>query len=704
MIPQLSTPTLDGNSVTEKREQLVAYFKNTWSTYDSLFSLINHDDAYFLRPEPLRHPLIFYFGHTATFYINKLVLGKYIEKRVNGRLEAICAVGVDEMSWDDLNSEHYDWPSVDEVRDYRKKVYQLVLDLINTMELTLPISQNSLAWVILMGCEHERIHLETSSVIMRMLSLKWLRGAEAWQPCTLSDDAQENCLIAIEQQTIALGKKPDDKTFGWDNEYGTLAVKVDKFKASKYLVSNQEFMAFVNAEGYQNQQFWCDEGKAWLQYTQAKMPRFWRFDNGDYYQRNLLDEIPLPMNWPVEVNFLEAKAFCQWYQNKSEGYIRLPTEAEWNCLRESFTEVKAKTGNLSNLELAHYASSCPVNQFQHGEFFDVVGNVWQWTETPIDGFPGFKVHPLYDDFSTPTFDGKHNLIKGGSWISTGNEALASSRYAFRRHFFQHAGFRYIESDKAEVSQESVNEFEIDENICQQLDCYFGDNRLAFDDYSGQITRFIKNLLENNEINTKRLLNLGCSVGRIAFDLSNTFESIDAVDFSARTIQHAVKLQSGSCVRYTSIFEGEICDYKEIKLEQVIPHVNKGGIQFSQGDGCNLKAVFQSYDVVFIQHALEKSYDPAALLRNVISRLNPIGIVIILSDFNYQIEHTPMSKRLSGLKVNGENVFANEALTSHLGDKFDYIGHEELYRVVAKSARNFNVDKCQISAWQLKQIL
>lgn len=51
----------------------------------------------------------------------------------------------------------------------------------------------------------------------------------------------------------------------------------------------------------------------------------------------------------------------------------------------------------------------------------------------------------YTMISTPTFDGKHNLIKGGSWISTGNLALKSSRYAFRRHFFQHAGFRYVVS-------------------------------------------------------------------------------------------------------------------------------------------------------------------------------------------------------------------------------------------------------------------
>ena len=51
--------------------------------------------------------------------------------------------------------------------------------------------------------------------------------------------------------------------------------------------------------------------------------------------------------------------------------------------------------------------------------------------------------PIYDDFTVPTFDDRHNLMKGGSWISCGNEAVTGSRYAFRRHFFQHAGFRYV---------------------------------------------------------------------------------------------------------------------------------------------------------------------------------------------------------------------------------------------------------------------
>ncbi len=702
MITQLSSPTLDSPSVAEKRQELIAYFKNTWSTYESLFSLINHDEAYFLRPERLRHPLIFYFGHTATFYINKLLLGKFISQRVNSRLEAICAVGVDEMSWDDLNSEHYDWPSVEEVRNYRSEVYQLVLNLIENMELTLPIRQDSLAWIILMGCEHERIHLETSSVIMRMLPLRWLSADNAWQSCSESSPAPENSLVSVAAQTITLGKKSQDQTFGWDNEYGALEVDVAEFKASKYLVSNQEFLTFVEAKGYQSKHYWCQEGQAWLQFSQAEMPRFWRYENNQYFQRNLTSEMPLPLDWPVEVSYLEAKAFCQWRQSQGDSYIRLPTEAEWACLRANVVGEQSQWREApGNIDLAYYASSCPVNRFGHGDFFDVIGNVWQWSESAIDGFPGFKVHPLYDDFSTPTFDGKHNLIKGGSWISTGNETLASSRYAFRRHFFQHAGFRYVESHTADSPQTKVNEFETDKNICQQLDCYFGAQSLAYEDYGQQIVTHIKTLLKSNTVQTKRLLNLGCSVGRVAFELSENFDHIDAVDFSARTIQHGVQLQTGGSVRYTKTIEGEICQYHELKLIDAVPHSKSERILFSQGDGCNLKDIFQGYDVVFVQHALEASYDPASLLCNAISRLKPSGLLIILSDYHYQSQYAEQSKWLSGMKVNGENVFALEALCSRLAPKFDLINQHELFRVMDESARNFTVDKCQMTTWRMK---
>ena len=120
------------------------------------------------------------------------------------------------------------------------------------------------------------------------------------------------------------------------------------------------------------------------------------------------------------------------------------TEDQWYLLLESTKHKLSLENQKGNLDLKEFASPCPVDLYKNGDFFDSTGNIWQWTRTPIYPFEGFKVHELYKDFTTPTFDDRHNLMKGGSFISTGNEADSSSIYAFRRHFYQHAGCRYIE--------------------------------------------------------------------------------------------------------------------------------------------------------------------------------------------------------------------------------------------------------------------
>lgn len=707
-------PLLNGKSISAKRAELKSYFQQTWAEYESLFSLINDDNAYYLRPEPLRHPLIFYFGHTASFYINKLMLGKFISKRVNSKLEAICAVGVDEMSWDDLNSEHYDWPSVNEVRNYRKDVAELVEHLIDEMPLSLPIKQDSFAWIILMGCEHERIHIETSSVIMRMLPLHYLTATQRWSTCQQMGAAPSNELLTIKGRVIQFGKAESDDTFGWDNEYGYAQLSVHDFSTSKFLVSNQEFLSFVKDKGYQQNDLWTEEGQQWLAFTKAVMPHFWFKKTNDhnedvYWQRNLLNETPLPLNWPVEVNYLEAKAFCQWMNRKKNAcenkFIRLPTEAEWLCLRDNvdgdLTSWETTPANLNN---EAYASSCPIDQFEHNGIFDVIGNVWQWTESAIDGFQGFEVHPLYDDFSTPTFDGKHNLIKGGSWISTGNEAMKNSRYAFRRHFFQHAGFRYVQSEVKELPNLADNHYENDAEICQQLHAQYGQARsampLAIKHYSQQITDELIKCIDKYHIKTDACLDLGCSVGKTSFILAPHFKQIDAVDFSARYIRHGVRLQQGGSVRYTLENEGDIVDFYEFSLEEVGLPCSEN-ILFSQGDISNLKKGLTGYDMILAQHVLEKNYDPRLFLQDVHSRLNSNGLLIIVSSYDFDEQHTSKEKWLGGLKVNGENVTGFEGLSLALMPHFTLLEQQQLTRPIKINRRNFTLSFPQLSIWQLK---
>lgn len=70
----------------------------------------------------------------------------------------------------------------------------------------------------------------------------------------------------------------------------------------------------------------------------------------------------------------------------------------------------------------------------------------QWCEDRLAALPHSRgVHPMYDDFSTPCYDGEHQVIMGGSFVSTGDEASVFARFHFRPHFFQHAGFRVVSS-------------------------------------------------------------------------------------------------------------------------------------------------------------------------------------------------------------------------------------------------------------------
>src|SRR5690242_8292873 len=207
------TPDLSGDNVEAKREEIRRYFHATLDRYEQLFETLHGEEAYFKKPISLRHPLIFYLGHTSTFFTNKLMLAGLITERINPKMESMFAVGVDEMSWDDLDTTHYDWPSVEEVRAYRKTVRNTVDRLISETPLSLPIGWNSPWWTIMMGIEHERIHLETSSVLIRQHQLEYVRNHSAWQPCRKSGQAPQNQLVDVSAGDVHLGKKKIDSTY-----------------------------------------------------------------------------------------------------------------------------------------------------------------------------------------------------------------------------------------------------------------------------------------------------------------------------------------------------------------------------------------------------------------------------------------------------------------------------------------------------------
>ena len=714
-------PTVD-DPVAAKRAELRHYFHQTCEIYERLFALIRDDASYYPRHEPLRHPLIFYYAHPAVFYLNKLTAGRYVSARLDPVLEAMMAVGVDEMSWDDLNTAHYDWPSAATVKRYRAAMRRLVDDFIQTMPLELPIRSNSPAWMILMGIEHERIHLETSSVIMRQMPLAELRhGNELspeerrlWGSCPTSGPSPENEWLGLPATHVRLGKPASDRTYGWDNEYGVEDVELPAFRAGRRLVSNAEFLAFVTDGGYRDDSWWTEEGQGWLHYTRAEHPKFWKACGSGYLQRNLLEEIPLPLNWPVEVNCLEAQAYCSWLASRTGENVLLPTEAHWQVLRDAVPgDHSTWTVAPGNINLEHFASSCPVDAYQQGDFCDVVGNVWQWTRTPIMPFKGFEVHPLYDDFSVPTFDGRHNLIKGGSWISTGNEALASARYAFRRHFFQHAGFRTIvEEPGNEAVTAGSRLYETDQLVTQYLDFHYFDAASGgHDAAAGSASRTILGVpnfpaacveatMPHVPMDRRqRCLDIGCSVGRSAFEFARFFAHVDAVDFSARFIQSGVRLQHGDEVLYEIPTEGELTTGRAISLDRL--GLTKAGkrVLFMQGDACNLKANYTDYDLVFAGNLIDRLYDPSLFLDDIGARVRPGGLLVITSPYTWLEEYTQKSKWVGGRREHGEPLSTLAGLTRSLAGSFSLIHRQNVPFVIRETARKHQHSIAEMTVWQ-----
>ncbi|TVP60915.1 MAG: 5-histidylcysteine sulfoxide synthase [Halomonadaceae bacterium] len=694
------TPVLNAGDPESKRQEIRRYFLGTWERYESLFSNLASEQGYLQKSIPLRHPLIFYLGHTATFLINKLVLAKLLPERVDPQMESVFAVGVDEMSWDDLNDDHYAWPSVAEVLAYRRKVRATVLNLIDTLPLTLPIDWNSDWWPIVMGIEHENIHLETSSVLIRQQKLEFVRQDGAWQPCRQTGEAPDNELLKVPGGEVSLGKPFNDGHYGWDNEYGHHQATVADFEASRYLVSNGEFLQFVEAGGYSDDSLWSEEGLAWRQFAKATQPTFWVWKNHQWLLRLMAEEVEMPWDWPAETNYHEAKAFCTWKARATGLPIRLPTEDEWQRLYDvaGVKEVPADSTATANLHLDHFASPCPVSWFRQGEFFDVVGNVWQWMETPMYPFPGFDVHPLYDDFTTPTFDNQHNLIKGGSWIACGNETRRSARYAFRRHFFQHAGFRYVASE-AEVKPPATL-YETDKLLSEYAEFNYGDEWLGVANYPKAIADLA--VAAMGERPCGAALDMGCASGRSVFELARHFNQVTGIDFSARFIGQGVHMAEQGTLRYTLTEEAELISYRTRTLKELGLADTHGKVTFWQGDACNLKPQFTGYDLVLASNLLDRLYNPAQFLGDIPSRVNAGGLLVIASPNTWLEEHTPRDKWLGGFKKDGENYSTEEALQELLGEHFQRVAEPvRLAFVIRETANKYQHNFTEVTVWERK---
>ena len=370
------------------------------------------------RPIPLRHPIRFYEGHLASFNFGMLLQSGFVKNDPQPELTTLFARGIDPLDTstaDKLTIEQ--WPDRATVADYLARVED---------EMTRAFEADIDPIYLHTAVEHEEMHQETLMYLIHQLPHELKRrpaNARSGGGGILAPASW----IRIEAGVVQLGADPQAVSFGWDNEFPPTSTEVAAAEIASRKVSNGDFLEFVNSGGYTNQKLWSDRGWRFIQGSNINGPPFWTRENGEWQQKGLFESIPLPLEWPVYVSHIEARAFTRW-----RG-CRLPTEAEWHRAFESAPVPQAERDNFDFVAW----NPTPVSE-RHGGLFQLAGNGWEWTSVAFGGFPGFKPFSHYPGYSADFFDGLHFVLKGASPVTP----AALVRTSFRNWFQDHYRYAY----------------------------------------------------------------------------------------------------------------------------------------------------------------------------------------------------------------------------------------------------------------------
>jgi ergothioneine biosynthesis protein EgtB len=443
-------------AVNVDRQALVAWYRRNRERSAALFDMLA-DEAYYSRPIALRHPIVFYEGHLPGFSFNTVVKRGLGRPSIDAGLEALFARGIDPHETQAAEppsvagaANRGPWPSRAEVRRFAAEADRQVLEAIEHDDIDQPghplLDRAEAAFCIL---EHEVMHQETLMYMWHQLPYAHKHAPSGYAPTPGGSGPQQEW-IDVPAGAVTLGADRATEPFTWDNERPPHTVAVPAFRMQRHNVTNEQFMAFVEAGGYDDERWWRPEDWAWLASERIAHPRFWAQDGGSWIWRGMFEPVPLPAAWPVYVSQAEASAYARWLGH------RLPTEAEFH---------RAAFGAPDGRERRHPWGDQPPSA-RHGAFDfntwdpvpagshpdgasawgidDLVGNGWEWTGTVFAPFDGFSPLPSYPEYSADFFDGEHVVMKGASPVTARELLRPSFRNWFRiRYPYVYASFRCV---------------------------------------------------------------------------------------------------------------------------------------------------------------------------------------------------------------------------------------------------------------------
>ncbi len=408
-------------------------------------------EAYHERPIALRNPIVFYEGHLPAFSVNTLLKKGLGEPGIDPRFEVLFERGIDPEDQSAVPGALASWPPRAEIQAYGERADRAIVEALETKDVTRednPVLARGLAAYTIL--EHEPMHQETLLYMWHRLPYEKKRAPEGAPRPILGGDPPPRAAVRIPAGRATLGARKGAIPFGWDNEFSEHVVEAADFEIDVDDVTNRDFLDFVRAGGYDREDLWSEEGWHWRRENDVRHPLFWERSGDDWTWRGMFESLPLPPAWPVFVSHAEASAYARWRNS------RLPSEAEFHRAAygtRSGSERSYPWGEESpdrtrgNFDFAR-SDPVPVGSFPAGASAwgvrDLLGNGWEWTSTVFGPFPGFEPMPSYPVYSADFFDGKHWVMKGGSFATAKPLLRRSLRNWFRGNYpYVYATFRTV---------------------------------------------------------------------------------------------------------------------------------------------------------------------------------------------------------------------------------------------------------------------
>ena len=367
--------------VTAHQQQLIDSYKQVRQQSLALTAHLETED-YELQADVFVSPLKWHLAHTSWFFETFL-----LKQQVHGYQEFHPQFEYLFNSYYNAVGKQYprdkrglmSRPTVTEVKAYRHYVDQ---KLIHWLEQETHLDPDIEA-LISLGLNHEQQHQE-----LMLTDLKYCFSFNPLYPIYHNpkfpkdyDPSQHNrstplSFIEFGGGIESFGHKGDG--FAFDNEGPQHQFLLNDFAIANRLVTNEEFLAFVQDGGYQNPMLWLSDGWAWVQQQRISSPLYWQQEMEEQFEFRLSGYGKLHPQQPVtHISFYEADAYARWAGK------RLPSEYEW----EIASKKQPLAGHFADRKLFHPQAANP--EFD-GELQQLFGDCWEWTQSTYSPYPGFK--------------------------------------------------------------------------------------------------------------------------------------------------------------------------------------------------------------------------------------------------------------------------------------------------------------------------